>query len=226
MQKDIHLGCCEHYFACRSARPVSAMNKALLKIIMFLLQFIVIYRGVMQTVDAQGAVAWLRAQAVIAYPTESVFGLGCDAFSKSACERIWQLKSRSEGKGFIVLIPDVASAKALVSDEAWDYVKAHPQVLDGVSCVFPASSKAPNWCLKGGSIALRITTHAECLKMCQRFQGPIVSTSANISGGPPATSNAALQDVFSGSVPAVLEGQPLALPPTRVFEPLTGQVYR
>lgn len=144
----------------------------------------------------------LRVGVVVAYPTEAVYGLGCDPFNKNAVYDLLALKQRDVSRGLILLSSSWENAAFLVDKKRIPNVRLQ-QVLtispEVVTWVFPASVNVPNW-IKGqhDSVALRITTHPIAKAICESFGCPIVSTSANLAHLPPArTKQELLQQFFS-----------------------------
>lgn len=136
-----------------------------------------------QQEDIRQAVEVLKAGGVILYPTDTVWGIGCDATNKEAVARIYRIKQREDSKALICLVDSDARLQRYVRDVppvAWDLLdvaeKPTTVILDG------AVNLAPNLIADDGSIALRITKEAFSRELCYRFQKAIVSTSANISG--------------------------------------------
>lgn len=158
--------------------------------------------------DLQSAVHVLHAGGVIAYPTEAVWGLGCDPFSEAAVRRILDLKQRSEAKGLIIIAGSIAQI------EPW-LVALTPAQKATVLATWPGpytwivpAAQAPSW-LRGDhdSLALRVSAHAGVQALCTAWGGPLVSTSANISGMPPAKDEAALQQQFGDGLGSILPGR-------------------
>jgi L-threonylcarbamoyladenylate synthase len=134
----------------------------------------------------QRAVAILRAGGVIAYPTETVWGFGCDPLNERAVARLLNLKGRSVEKGLILI---GASAEQF-SDYLDELEPAMKSKFTASTCrpttwLVPANSRVPSW-IKGdfNSVALRVSTHKLVSDLCLAFGSPIVSTSANKSGYP------------------------------------------
>lgn len=151
----------------------------------------------------------LLAEAVIAYPTEAVYGLGCDPMSEAAVARIWQLKQRSAAMGLILIASDwqqLAPYVAELSDEQHQQMMA---IWPGPhTWIVPAQATTPAW-LTGGrdSIAVRITEHAPSRALCDAFAGALVSTSANLHGQPPLRDALAAQKAFqSEGFAGVMQG--------------------
>ncbi|MCB8963785.1 MAG: threonylcarbamoyl-AMP synthase [Bacteroidales bacterium] len=131
------------------------------------------------------ALSVLRSGGIILYPTDTVWGIGCDATNPAAVEKIYKLKQRSDSKSMIVLVDvsgRIPSYVADVPDIAWDLIDLADKPL---TVIFQnAKNLAPNLVAQDGSIGIRVVKHDFCQRLIQRFGRPIVSTSANISGQP------------------------------------------
>lgn len=157
----------------------------------------------------QDAVNCLKQGKVIAYPTEAVYGFGCDPFQLNAVARLLQLKKRPVEKGLILVAADWQQIEALVEP-------IPPRALARVfatwpgpfTWVFPASPLAPSW-IRGShsTIALRVSAHPLVQALCQAYGGPIVSTSANRDGQPPLREYAMVQMMFGKEVGYILPGK-------------------
>lgn len=133
--------------------------------------------------DVRNTVEVLRKGGVILYPTDTVWGIGCDATNAEAVAKVYKIKQRDDSKAMICLVDSDARLQRYVRDVpnvAWDILdlatKPTTVILDN------AVNLAPNLIAEDGSIAIRITKEAFSHELCYRFQKPIVSTSANISG--------------------------------------------
>lgn len=140
-----------------------------------------------QQQDIEAAVKVLRNGGVILYPTDTVWGIGCDATNAEAVARVYAIKQRDDSKAMICLVDSDARLQRYVRnvpEVAWDLLeyatKPTTVILDN------AVNLAPNLIAADGSIAMRITQEPFSKQLCYRFQKPLVSTSANISGEPPA----------------------------------------
>ncbi|KXB50867.1 Sua5/YciO/YrdC/YwlC family protein [Bacteroidales bacterium KA00344] len=140
-----------------------------------------------QEEDIRNAVEVLKKGGVILYPTDTVWGIGCDATNAEAVAKVYAIKKRDDSKALICLVDSDARLQRYVRDVpniAWDLldaaVKPTTVILDG------AVNLAPNLIAEDGSIALRITKEEFSKELCYRFQKALVSTSANISGEPAA----------------------------------------
>ena len=141
--------------------------------------------------DIKNAVEVLRRGGVILYPTDTVWGIGCDATNEEAVRRVYAIKQRDDSKALICLVDSDARLQRYfrhVPDVAWQLidslqegdVKPTTLILDG------AANLAPNLIADDGSVGMRITKEPFSRELCFRFQKALVSTSANISGEPAA----------------------------------------
>lgn len=133
--------------------------------------------------DIKKAVEVMRKGGVILYPTDTVWGLGCDATNAEAVARIYEIKRRQDSKAMICLVDNDNRLQKYVRhvpDVAWQLFDCADEpttiILDG------AVNLAQNIVAEDGSVAIRITKEEFSKELCYRFQKPIVSTSANISG--------------------------------------------
>jgi L-threonylcarbamoyladenylate synthase len=125
----------------------------------------------------------LQAGGVILYPTDTIWGLGCDATNISAVKRIFEIKKRSDAKALLALIDSPAKLQAYVDeipDMAWDLIELSEKPL---TIIYPqAKNLATNLIAEDQSVGIRVTKERFSKTLCERFRKPIVSTSANISG--------------------------------------------
>lgn len=135
--------------------------------------------------DIEKCLQVLKNGGIILYPTDTVWGIGCDATNADAVEKIYALKQRSDEKAMIVLVADesdvlkhVAAPDLQVFDHLQKTTKPTTVIYDG------AIGFADNLVAKDGSIAIRICNDTFCKHLVKRFRKPVVSTSANISGQP------------------------------------------
>ena len=135
--------------------------------------------------DIRQAVETLRRGGLILYPTDTIWGIGCDASNADAVRRVYELKQRDDSKALICLVDSAGRMQRYlrhVPDVAWELIeyaeKPLTLILDG------AVNLAPNLIAADGSIGMRVTREAISHELCYRFQKAIVSTSANLSGEP------------------------------------------
>jgi L-threonylcarbamoyladenylate synthase len=176
-------------------------------------------------------VAALRAGGVVAYPTEAVFGLGCDPHDRAALERLFAIKHRPPTQGVLLIAADLDAVRAYIDDAAVP-AEAMARVLatwPGPSTwIFPRSPGAPAW-LAGAhaGIALRVTAHEPAAALCRAFGGAIVSTSANRHGEPPARSAQAVRAMFGDQIAAILDAEVGGLErPTPIRDAISGASVR
>ena len=138
--------------------------------------------------DINAAVEVMRRGGVILYPTDTVWGIGCDATNPEAVAKVYAIKHREDSKAMICLVDSEARLQRYVRNVpnvAWDVIEMATTpvtvILDG------AANLAPNLLAEDGSVAMRVTREPFSNQLCYRFQKAIVSTSANISGNPPAS---------------------------------------
>ncbi len=137
--------------------------------------------------DIREAVRVLKAGGIILYPTDTIWGLGCDATNEEAVKKIYALKQRPDSKSMLVLTDHVAKLERIVEDVpdvAYDLIELSDKPLTIIYS--GAKQLAPNLIAADGSVGIRITKEAFSKALCEAFRCPIVSTSANISGQPSA----------------------------------------
>jgi len=184
---------------------------------------------------ARLAASRLREGGVIAYPTEAVWGLGADPGNSEACRRLLQIKSRPMEKGMILVAASQAQLASLLTPltdaqrerltSGWAAQATHgpltflvPDPLDQV----------PLW-VKGShsGVALRVSDHFAVRALCEAFGGPVVSTSANTAGRPPARSRHEVETMFGARLDHVMPGSVGdASQPSRIVDLLTGHEVR
>jgi L-threonylcarbamoyladenylate synthase len=146
---------------------------------------------------------------VIAYPTEAVFGLGCDPLNAEAVYRLLAMKQRPVDKGLILVAADLNQLLPYLqplSDKEIDTLqKSWP---GPVTWIVPCLRSVPVW-LRGHhqSLAVRVSAHPVIQQLCSAWGGPIVSTSANISGRPPARTPLEVRRSFQGQVDCILHAE-------------------
>ncbi|EJW97836.1 Sua5/YciO/YrdC/YwlC family protein [gut metagenome] len=135
--------------------------------------------------DIREAVNVMNRGGIILYPTDTIWGLGCDATNAEAVKRIYEIKQREDSKALITLVDSDAKVDFYVRDVpevAWDLVELAEKPLTVI--YDNARNLAPNLMAEDGSIGIRITKEAFSKELCMRMKRAIVSTSANISGEP------------------------------------------
>ncbi|PHM31010.1 L-threonylcarbamoyladenylate synthase type 1 TsaC [Xenorhabdus innexi] len=172
----------------------------------------------------------LKEEKVIAYPTEAVFGLGCDPDSEKAVNELLLLKNRPKEKGLILIADDYERLCPYIDDRQLgnEQKKTIFSFWPGpVTWVIPAKSITPKWLTgKFSTLAVRVTDHPLVRELCTLYGKPLVSTSANLSGLEPCRSSEEVRRQFGNDFP-VLEGEVGGRKnPSEIRDALTGKLYR
>lgn len=168
---------------------------------------------------------------LIAYPTEAVYGLGCDPLNESAVLRLLALKKREIAKGLILIAASVEQALPYIDisqippDRMQQILASWPGPF---TWVFPATELVPAW-IRGNhaTVAMRVTAHPVATALCMEFGRPLVSTSANVAAYPPARSKQEVADMFPDGLACIVEGELGGLEkPTEIRDAKTGELFR
>ncbi len=171
----------------------------------------------------------LRAGGVVAYPTEGVFGLGCDPFDGEAVQRILTIKSRSVTAGLIVIGDSMEQLSPLFAPLPDDVRQRIAATWPGpVTWIVPAAADVPDWVTGGrDSIAVRVPGHSLARDLCTAAGMPLVSTSANRSGRPALRTALLVRRHLGDDVDSVVAGETgLAAGPSEIRDALTGKILR
>lgn len=180
------------------------------------------------------AVETLKKGEVLAYPTEAVWGLGCDPYQQHAFNKILTLKQRPIEKGVILLSESIARIEGLLAPldshirqqiiASWQPNVATQRAS---TWLLPVSESIPAWIYgKHDRVAIRVTQHPLCKQLCQAFDGMIVSTSANPAGLAPAKTAQQVQHYFGPHLNLLLGEIGQSPEPSRIIDAVTGQVIR
>ena len=181
--------------------------------------------------DITDALAALRTGGVIAYPTEGVWGLGCDPRNERAVLRLLALKQRALAKGLILIAADAAQLADFIAMDALDasVCAAVRASWPGPNTwIVPASASAPRW-ITGDhdGIAVRVTAHPDVIALCRGFGGALVSTSANVASAPSPRHRDELDPRIVAGVDAIGPGETLGRgQPSTIRDARSGQVLR
>ena len=150
----------------------------------------------------------LRAGGLILYPTDTVWGIGCDATNEEAVKKIFELKKREDSKSLIVLVDSVDRLSAYVDDVpdvAWDLAEVSDTPL---TIIYPTGKNlAKNVMAEDGSVGIRVTNEEFSKSLCYAFRKPIISTSANISGNPTPENFHQIEEEIKEGVDYVVEAR-------------------
>ena len=133
--------------------------------------------------DLQAALECVKKGGIILYPTDTVWGIGCDATNSEAVKKIYQLKKRADSKAMLVLVDNEAALQKVVPevpDVAWQLLEA---AVNPITVIYDnACNLAPELIAPDGSVGVRLTKERFSKELCRRLRRPLVSTSANVSG--------------------------------------------
>jgi len=151
--------------------------------------------------EVDKSLAVLRDGGTLLYPTDTVWGLGCDATNPEAVAKLLALKERPEGKALVVLIDDASKLNHYlreVPEVAWDLVEA---AVDPLTIIYPGGIKVAKQVMgEDGTLAIRVCQHPFCQQLIRKLNRPLVSTSANRSGMPIPQTDAELDVLIANGV--------------------------
>lgn len=155
--------------------------------------------------EVKKAIEVMKQGGVILYPTDTIWGIGCDATNPEAVKKVYEIKRRPDSKALICLVDSDARLSRYarnVADVTWDLIELSTKPL---TIIFnQVGGLAPNLLAEDGSVGIRVTREEFSKELCYRFQKPIVSTSANISGEPTARTFDEISDEIKNSVDYVV----------------------
>ncbi|HHJ34916.1 MAG TPA: Sua5/YciO/YrdC/YwlC family protein, partial [Gammaproteobacteria bacterium] len=146
----------------------------------------------------------IRRGGIIAYPTDTIYGLGCNPYDADATERLSMIKRRSTDKPFILLAADIKQlAPLIIIDKAQE--RSISQTSEPISWVIDARPHAPAWLTdRENTLTVRISQNETVIKLCEILGHAIISTSANPSGRVPAKNNLEIRQYFQGTIDKIL----------------------
>jgi len=162
--------------------------------------------GVLQR-EIEKGVKILRKGGVIAFPTDTVYGLGADAFNPTAVERIYEIKDRPKHRQLPLLIADINQLTTLaepIPEITWFLARQFWP--GGLTLVLPKTDSLPAYLAPGSTIAVRVPDHPVCLAIIQHLGNPIIGTSANISDQPAALTAEEVGQQLGGKIDFVING--------------------
>ena len=175
------------------------------------------------------AVVTLHAGGIVAYPTEAVYGIGCDPWDRAGVERVFAVKRRPVDKRCIIIAADVEQLERLIDVHAPRFSTFAARYWPGpVTLVTPARDEAPAWLVGAdGTLATRVTGHPVARGLCARFRGPLISSSANRAGRPPARDALRARAAFGTEIDCYVAGPVGGLDaPTRIIDTRDGRLVR
>lgn len=172
----------------------------------------------------------LQKGGVILYPTDTVWGIGCDATNEEAVKRVYEIKRRADSKAMLVLVDSDVKVDFYVKDVpevAWDLIQYATKPLTII--YDDARNLAPGLIGEDGSVGIRVTSEEFSKQLCFRFRKAIVSTSANISGQPAPASFSEIQDEIKQAVDYIVEyrqDEPAGAKPSSILKLGRGGVIK
>lgn len=168
----------------------------------------------------------LRSGGIVAYPTEGVFGLGCIPYDADAVIRILSIKKRRPAQGLVLIASDIEQLGEWV--DLPNKSGLHSTSRRPVTWIVPANRNAPYWITgEHDGLAVRLTTHPVAAALCDAADSPLVSTSANVAGRPPARTAFVLRRRFGSLVDCIVPGQcGPATRPSEIRDLKSGKIIR
>ncbi|MBT4884738.1 MAG: threonylcarbamoyl-AMP synthase [Legionellales bacterium] len=175
------------------------------------------------------AVSFLKQGKIIAYPTEAMFGIGCDVMDEKALTKIIKIKKRPPEKGLIIVAArweQVQNLTQKIPDS--QYKKIFQSWPGHTTWLFPAAKQVPTLITgKHNTIAIRVSNNPTITALCEQYGKPIVSTSANIHNGPTAMNDTDVTNIFGGNVDYIVSGKfEKHCGASKIIDAITGKVLR
>ncbi len=148
----------------------------------------------------------MREGGVILYPTDTIWGIGCDATNEEAVRRVYEIKHRADSKAMLVLVDSAVKVDFYVQDVpevAWDLIELADKPLTIIYS--GARNLAPNLLAEDGSVGIRVTGEEFSKRLCQQFRKAIVSTSANVSGQPSPQNFSEISEEIKSAVDYIVD---------------------
>ncbi len=182
----------------------------------------------MTPVKLRQAAQILKSGGIVACPTEAVYGLSCDPLQQSSVDRLLMIKNRDVGKGLILVASTIEQIPSFVTIPDMKRAAILQSWPGPVTWLLPATAAAPAWIMGDhDTIAMRVTAHPVMAALCETFGNCLVSTSANLSGLPPAKSALQVQRQLGKQIDLILHAETGAsLKPTTIRDAITGKIVR
>ena len=176
----------------------------------------------------EAAAEQLQQGQLIAYPTEAVWGLGCDPFHQQAVERLLEIKKRPVEKGLILLVPEISMLAEYLQPLTEQQLQTVSKPRDyPVTWLVPVNDKMPKWvCGQFDTVAIRISQHPLIQQLFKYWHRPLVSSSANYAGDPAAKTLEQAYQYFADDIHYV-DGQTLGFDsPSKIIDLVSGKIIR
>jgi L-threonylcarbamoyladenylate synthase len=166
------------------------------------------------------AVAALRAGELVVFPTETLYGIGCDALNPAAIERLRAVKQRGADKGVAVIVADAAMLRLLSDDVSAGVLRLGEAFWPGpLTVLLPARADLPAPLVLDGKVGARVSSHPIARRLAQDLGRPLASPSANPGGLDPAPDVAAARAYFASSVACYIDDGPIGGAPSTLVDP-------
>ncbi len=164
---------------------------------------------------------------LIAFPTESMFGLGCDPGNKKAVEKLKKIKNRPQAMGFILLTPDLVTISQWIDPDKKQTEIISTPVKRPTTYIVPASESAPPWLTTNNTLAIRINNDPIIKSLSDMLGLPIISTSANRHGDAPCMSAGEVQKIMGPVLDYIIEGEKGSFErPSTIIDLCSGKTIR
>ncbi len=156
--------------------------------------------------DIKNCVATIKAGGAFLYPTDTIWGIGCDALNEAAVEKVFEIKQRPANKSLIVLLADARDIIQYVAAPHPDIIAIVEALNEPTTIIYDGALEFPlNVLAVDGSVGIRVTTDPFCRALIKRIQRPVISTSANISGTPSPSHFHEVADAIKQNVDYVVQ---------------------
>lgn len=156
-------------------------------------------------IDIQEYIDLLKTGKIILYPTDTIWGIGCDATNEEACQKIMTLKNRPAENSFIILVDGWHMVERYIPEFHEVCYELGDYAVRPLTIIYPnARNLAPSAVAKDGSVGIRITTDPTCIKLIKGLKKPLISTSANLSGKPAPHNFAEIADKIKTGVDGIV----------------------
>lgn len=158
--------------------------------------------------DIKKACEVMNKGGVILYPTDTIWGIGCDATNEEAVKRVYEIKKRADSKAMLVLVDNAVKVDFYVNqapEVAFDLIELATKPLTII--YDDAKNLAPNLIAEDGSVGIRVTSETFSNQLCYRFRKAIVSTSANVSGEPSPATFEDISEEIKGAVDYIVQSR-------------------
>lgn len=149
----------------------------------------------------------LKQGGIVAFPTDTVYGLGADVFNFKAVEKVYEVKKRPKHLSFPLLLSDISQLTVVaqtISEIDWFLIRRFWP--GGLTLILPKAASLPAYLAKGSTVATRIPNHPICLALIRHLGGPIIGTSANISGEPSALTADEVEKQMGQTIDFIIDG--------------------